>query len=87
MLRQGDRSVGATTAINQDISGRTVTKYTQKSVNGSSSKLHEAMAVDVGAAGAGAAEGQRLLPSVPLMSNIWWIVSQVSPQPFYLISG
>ena len=51
------------------------------------SKLHEAVAVDVAAAGAGGAEGQWLLPSVRLMCNIWWIVSQVSPQPFFLISG
>jgi Na+/serine symporter len=87
MLGLGERNVGVTTAINQDICGRTATNYTQKSVNGSSSKLHEAVAVDVAAAGAGGAEGQRLLPSVPLMCNIWWIVSQVSPQPFYLISG
>ena len=53
------------------ICGRTATNYTQKSVNGSNSKLHEAVAVDVAAAGAGAAEGRRLLPSVRLMCNLW----------------
>ena len=37
--------------------------------------------------GAGGAEGQGLLPSVQLMCNIWWIVSQVSLQPSYLTSG
>ena len=87
MLGLGERNAGAITATNRDICGKTATNYTQKSVNGSNSKLHEAVAVDVAAAGAGGAEGQRLLPSVPLMCNIWWIVSQVSPQPFYLISG
>ena len=64
-----------------------MTNYTQKSVNGSNSKPHEAVAVDVAIAEAGGAAGQQLLPSALPMCKTWWIVSQVSPQPFCLISG
>ena len=53
----GERNAGATTAICYDTCGRTVTNYTKKSVNGSNSKLHEAVAVDVAAAEVGGAEG------------------------------
>ena len=87
MVGQGERNAGDTTAINKDICGRTVTNYTEKSVKGSNSKLREAVAVDVTAAGAGGAEGQRLLPPTQLMGKTWWIVSQVSPDKWLVDSG
>ena len=71
-LGQGERNAGATTAIKQDICGRTATNYTQNSVSGSNSKLHEAVAVDVAAAEARGAEGQRLSDvdiCTPIRSN------------------
>ena len=66
-MGDGERNAGATTAINLDLCERTVTNYTQKSVSTSNSKLHKAM--DVAAAEAGGAEGQRLLPSAQLMHS------------------